>query len=43
MAGWASDQGLVPLVHVHFPSYNSAWVDLKKQPHVKMENIVAYI
>lgn len=37
----ASDGSLGSPAHVHFPSYDPPWVDPKKQPHVKMENIVA--
>lgn len=42
-AGLVSDWGPILPVHVHFPSRDSAWVKLKKQPHMKMENIIAYI
>ena len=43
VAELASDQGFMPQVRVHFPSYNSLWVDLKKQPHMPMGKVVAYI
>ena len=43
VAELASDQGFMPLVRVRFPSYNSLWVDLKKQPHMPMGKVVAYI
>lgn len=43
VAELASDQGFMLRVHVHFPSYNSVWVDLKKQPHMQMGKVVAYI
>lgn len=43
VAGQASDRSLGPLTHIHFTSYDPSWVDLKKQPHVKMENSVAYL
>lgn len=29
--------------HVRLPSCEPSWVDPKKQPYMKMENIVAYI